>query len=271
VILYPEKTPAPFDPSQLTEETALSWYDQPTPANVIGEQTPAPDMSRPGAYSWAKSPRYMGRVCEVGPLARFYVAGIYPRLGEIIRGIIPEATGLPLNPKGSVFDRMICRAVELVALIGSDNTDPNLQFLGRPLGLSPVDVLQALNLPQKGLIESWLDAMTMDAPSYAVFQNPANAEGIGLWEAPRGSLFHWTSIKSQKVDNYQVVAPTTWNVSPNGPLETALVGTPVGQSGTNEDLRPAAWVVRSFDLCLACTVHLVDVRGNDRYINLDHM
>jgi Ni,Fe-hydrogenase I large subunit len=225
-------------------------------------------MSKAGAYSWAKSPRYAGVACESGPLARDYVAGIYPKLGQAIHGIISAVPGLPLNPKGSVFDRMAARAVELVALIGSNNTTPNLQVLGKPLNVSLVDVLKLLGLPQNGLMETWLGAMQVGAPAYTPYQNPQDAEGIGLWEAPRGSLFHWIRIKSQKTDDYQVIAPTTWNVSPNGPLEGALVGTPVGQTGTSADLRPAAYVVRSFDLCLACTVHAVDARGNDRYVRV---
>ena len=268
VILYPNTTPIPFDPSQITEDASLSWYDQPSSTPVIGEQTPAPDMSKAGAYSWAKLPRYGGSTCEVGPLAREYVSGIYPKLGQVIHGVIPEVPGLPLNPKGSVFDRMATRALELVALIGSNNTTPNLEVLGKPLNVSLVDVLRALGLPEKGLMEAWLDAMDVGAPAYVPYQNPQDAEGIGLWEAPRGALFHWIRIRSQKVDNYQVIAPTTWNVSPNGPLEGALVGTPVGQTGTNEDLRAAAYVVRSFDLCLACTVHSVDARGNERYLRV---
>jgi hydrogenase large subunit len=268
VILYPSTTPVPLDPTKITEDTSASWYDQPSPTPVIGEQTPVPNMGKAGAYSWAKSPRFESKACEVGPLAREYVSGIYPKLGQAIHGIIPAVPGLPLNPKGSVFDRTAARALELVALIGSNNTTPNLQVLDTPLGVSLVDVLKLLGLPQKGLMEAWLDAMDVGAPSYAPYQNPQDAEGIGLWEAPRGSLFHWVKIKSQKVDDYQVIAPTTWNVSPNGPLEGALVGTPVGQTGTNEDLRPAAYVVRSFDLCLACTVHSVDALGNERYVRV---
>jgi hydrogenase large subunit len=268
VILYPSTTPVSFDPSKITEDTSASWYDQPKSTPVIGEQTPVPDMSKAGAYSWAKSPRYAGNTCEVGPLAREYVSGIYPKLGQAIHGIIPAVPGLPLNPMGSVFDRMAARALELVALIGSNNTTPDLQVLETSLGVSLVDVLRLLGLPQKGLMEAWLDAMDVGAPAYTQYQNPQNAEGIGLWEAPRGSLFHWVRIRSQKVDDYQIISPTTWNVSPNGPLEGALVGTPVGQTGTNEDLRPAAYVVRSFDLCLACTVHSVDARGNERYLRV---
>jgi hydrogenase large subunit len=269
VIEYPSTTPSQFDPTKIFEDTSNSWYDQPSPEAVIGEQTPVPDMSNPNAYSWGKSPRYDGKPTEVGSLSRLYVAGIYPKLGSVIHGIVPAVPGLPLNPKGSVFDRNVCRAVELVALIGSENTTKNLQVLGTPLGVSLVDVLNALGLPQKGLMETWLDAMDTTAPAYTPYQNPTDAQGIGLWEAPRGSLFHWVQIASQKIQNYQVIAPTTWNVTPNGPLENALVGTPVGNTGTSEDLRQAAWVVRSFDLCLACTVHTVDARGNERYVRVE--
>jgi len=268
VILSPSTTPDPFDPTKITEDTTLSWYNQPASVPFIGEQTPVPDMTKPGAYSWGKSPRYNGVAAEVGPLSRVYVAGIYPELGKVINGILPAVPGLPLNPKGSVFDRMVARALELVALIGSNNTTKNLQVLGQSLNLSLVDVLTALGLPTNGLMDSWLDAMEVGAPSYTPYTGTTDSEGIGLWEAPRGSLIHWLRIKSGKVDDYQVIAPTTWNVTPNGPLEGALVGTPVGQTGTVEDLRPAAYVVRSFDLCLACTVHSVDAQGNDRYVRV---
>ena len=269
VIAYPNKTPSTFDPTKITEDTSYSWYNQPSPEGIIGEQTPKPDMSNSQAYSWAKSPRYSGNPTESGPLAREYVSGIYPKLGSVIHGIIPAVPGLPLNPKGSVFDRMVARALELVALIGSNNTTKNLQVLGLPLNLSLVDVLNALGLPPNGLMETWLDAMDVGQPSYvSSYKNPDQAQGIGLWEAPRGSLFHWLSIKSGKIENYQVIAPTTWNVSPKGPLEQALQGTPIGNTGTDNDLRQAAYVIRSFDLCLACTVHYVDARGNDRYLKV---
>ncbi|MDG7022862.1 MAG: nickel-dependent hydrogenase large subunit, partial [Nitrososphaerota archaeon] len=258
-----------FDPAQITEDTSHSWYNQPSPEAVIGEQTPVPDMTNAQAYSWAKSPRFNGQVCESGPLAREYVSGVYPALGKVINSIVSSVPGLPLNPKGSVFDRMVARALELVILNGSNNTTKNLQVLGQDLNLSLVDVLDALGVPQQGLMQHWLDAMDVGAPAYvSSYQNPDQAEGIGLWEAPRGSLFHWVRIKDQKVDDYQVIAPTTWNVSPSGPLEGALVGTPIGSAGTDDDLRQAAYVIRSFDLCLACTVHVVDARGNDRYLKM---
>jgi Ni,Fe-hydrogenase I large subunit len=57
-------------------------------------------------------------------------------------------------------------------------------------------------------------------------------------------------VKGGRIERYQVVTPSTWNVSPRdaddvrGPLEEALVGTPV-----QDPSRPleALRVVHSFD------------------------
>lgn len=268
VITGPSLTPAPFDPTKVSEVVANSWYDQATSLPFTSEPTPVPDQTNTSAYSWAKSPRYAGNPIECSPLARELVSGIYPKLGKVINSIISAVPGLPLNPKGSVFDRMATRAVELVALLGSNNTTKNLEVLGQPLNLSLVDVLTALGLPQKGLLETWLDAMDVGGPAYTPFTTPSSGQGYGLWEAPRGTLFHWVDIESSKIKNYQIIAPTTWNVSPKGPLEGALLGTPVGTTGTYQDLLQTAWVVRSYDLCLACTVHTVDAKGKERYIRV---
>jgi Ni,Fe-hydrogenase I large subunit len=60
-----------------------------------------------------------------------------------------------------------------------------------------------------------------------------DGKGVGAWEAPRGSVAHWEGIKGGKIDHYQVVAPTTWIIAQRedsgvrGPMEEALVGTPV--------------------------------------------
>ncbi len=269
VITFPGSTPSQFDPANIAEGTSYSWYHQSGSAQVTQGQGPAPDMSNPGAYTWVKTPTYGGALCETGPLARGYVSGLLPTLGGVIRQRNGSVPGLPLNPKGSVFDRMIARALELVALVGSENTTRNLQMLGEDLNLSLTDVLEALGLPVSGLMEHWLDGMDIGGPSYNPdYRNPAEAEGLGLWEAPRGALLHWVKVASSKVSAYQVVAPTTWNACHGGPLETSLAGTPVGQTGTNDDLRSVAYVVRSFDMCGACAVHAVVPGGSERYLRM---
>jgi Ni,Fe-hydrogenase I large subunit len=58
------------------------------------------------------------------------------------------------------------------------------------------------------------------------------------------------TIEDSVIDNYQVVAPTTWNVSPRddqgqlGAIEQALIGTPVAD--VENPIEPGR-VVRSFD------------------------
>ena len=52
---------------------------------------------------------------------------------------------------------------------------------------------------------------------------PADCEGVGLVEAPRGALAHWIKIKNGAIDNYQLVVPTTWNGSPRDAQAAAVV------------------------------------------------
>jgi len=100
-----------------------------------------------------------------------------------------------------------------------------------------------------------------------------NMAGSGLIEAPRGALGHWLRIgKEQKISNYQVVAPTTWNASPrcserkSGPMELALLGCSTTPSGylPGSESNPVSMyhVIRSFDPCAACAVHTVKRRDN---------
>ena len=94
---------------------------------------------------------------------------------------------------------------------------------------------------------------------------PHTAEGVGMTEAPRGALAHWIRIADGKIDNYQLVVPSTWNASPRdakgqrSSYEASLIGTPVANvEQPVEILR----TVHSFDPCIACAVHLYDPDGN---------
>ena len=108
-------------------------------------------------------------------------------------------------------------------------------------------------------METWARALRPGEPYCHTVQLPDQADAVGLAEAARGSLGHWLRIHKGKLQNYQIIAPTTWNFSPRdrngqpGALEQALVGTPVGE----DDKTPLAvqHVVRSFDPCMVCTVH----------------
>jgi hydrogenase large subunit len=104
----------------------------------------------------------------------------------------------------------------------------------------------------------------LDQPTAVAHTMPHEAQGVGLWDASRGALGHWISIRNKVIERYQAVVPTTWNASPRddkgqpGAIEQALVGAPVKDS---ENPFSLARIVRSFDPCIACAIHLLTPRG----------
>jgi hydrogenase large subunit len=93
---------------------------------------------------------------------------------------------------------------------------------------------------------------------------PKNARGFGFHEAPRGALGHWIEIEDKKIKNYQCVVPSTWNAGPRdghgqrGAYEAALLNTPLADPERPVEILRT---VHSFDPCLACAVHVVDLKG----------
>lgn len=215
-----------LDTARITETAAASFYDQQGPKHPTKGEI-RPHAHKDGAYSWLKGPRYNGKPCEVGPLARILVAlaadlaPVRSAVGDLLR-----ETGLTVDALPSVLGRHAVRALE--ALLVAER------------------------------MELWLDRLKPGAPSVAPYAPRAQGQGEGLTEAPRGALGHWLSISGGKIERYQCVVPSTWNFSPRGdqgepgPVEAALIGTP-----SNPDYQglEMARVVRSFDPCIACAVH----------------
>jgi len=205
---------AEFDPARIVEHVKHSWYD-PYEGGLHpfdGESEPAPERTE--AYSWAKAPRYAGQPAEAGPLAR------------LVNDRDPLTTDLLRQHGPSVFVRELARLHETIRLL-------------RQIGV-------------------WLGEVDPEAPFCDTARKAESGLGLGLVEAPRGTLGHWIRVEGGKIRNYQIITPTGWNLSPRdsedcpGPLETALVGTPVPDPD-----RPVtvSHVVKSFDPCLFCTVH----------------
>ena len=95
---------------------------------------------------------------------------------------------------------------------------------------------------------------------------PKETSGVGLTEAPRGALAHWIVIRDEKIANYQLVVPSTWNASPRDALkqrsayEASLIGTPVADP---EQPLEILRTIHSFDPCIACAVHIYDANGKN--------
>ncbi len=70
--------------------------------------------------------------------------------------------------------------------------------------------------------------------AYTEHDIPLNAKGVGLTEGTRGALAHWIETdENGLIKNYELIAPTTWNISPRdklgtyGAVEKMLIGTKI--------------------------------------------
>jgi len=109
-------------------------------------------------------------------------------------------------------------------------------------------------------MDKWLGELVPGAPTCVPHVIPEESTGMGLAEGPRGALGHWIKIEKQKTAKYNAIVPSTWNFSPRdergvmGPVEQALIGTPVKDPKNPIEV---VRVVRAFDPCLACAIHLI--------------
>ncbi len=81
-----DQTRYAFEPGRITEQAGHSWYKE----NVTPDEV---DMTKAGAYTFIKTPRYEGMPMEVGPLARMLLSGDY-------------------NGGTSCMDRIVARTLE---------------------------------------------------------------------------------------------------------------------------------------------------------------
>ena len=120
----------------------------------------------------------------------------------------------------------------------------------------------------------WVEEIQDRQPVYTPHRPALSATSYGLTEAPRGALGHWLKITNGKISNYQVITPTCWNASPrdkasnHGPIEEALIGTPV--QNINEPVEVLR-VIHSFDPCLSCAVHVLKPAEGSRIFALGHI
>ena len=100
-------------------------------------------------------------------------------------------------------------------------------------------------------------------PYYTTVKDIPDGRGYGLIEASRGALGHWMEIRDGAIHRYQIITPTSWNGSPRdangirGPWEEAMIGTILKDPENPVEL---GHIVRSFDACLVCAVHVCHKR-----------
>lgn len=218
-----------FDSSKIREQVRFARYNSGSNLHPYQGQT-NPDPYKAGAYTWLKAPRYDGMPMEVGPLARVVV-----------------------NYLGGNADVK----KEVDALLKVFNADIDAVF--STLGRHAARAIECKLLCQR--MYEWLDDLEVGEMPRSTYEIPDKGQGEGLTEAPRGALGHWIVVEDKKIANYQCVVPTTWFCGPRGddgklgPVEQALLGTPIADPRNPIE---AARVVRSFDPCIACAVHVVE-------------
>ena len=221
------------DAGNIVEHVAHSRYDE-SCAAAPSEGSTCPEPDKEGAYTWLKAPRYDGAPAEVGPLARTLVA--YTAGDPTVKADVEaalSAAGLTADKLHSVLGRHLARALEARWVCDA--------------------------------MANWVEELKPGEPAAVELSIPNDGQGAGLTDAPRGSLGHWIQIKDRKIDRYQLVVPTTWNASPRdaegtpGPIEQALIGERVKDT---ENPFEVVRIVRAFDPCLACAVHVLTARGD---------
>ncbi len=230
------------DPKAIKEHVAHSWYKgdaalHPYEGVTDPQYTNLEDKDR---YSWMKAPRYMNEPMETGPLATVLVAyakGHKPVVKTV--DMVCKKLGVGADALFSTLGRTAARGIE-TAVIAAE-------------------------------IETWVKELAAnvkkgDTKLYQDWKMPDTAEGVGFVQAPRGALSHWIKIKGGKIENFQLVVPSTWSLGPRdasgklGPVEEALMGTPIA-----DPKRPVEILrtVHSFDPCIACGVHVIQPDSNE--------
>lgn len=243
------------DPLKIVEDVTHSWYQGEKPLHPYdGETIPnytGLDKHSDGIaylktnekYSWIKSPLYNDTRIEVGPLARMIV-GVARKDERITKYVMDflKRGNLPVSVLFSTIGRTAARAIETTIMAD--------------LLVEWADELAAN--AAAGDLSTWTD---FDFNKVSV-----KTQGMGLAEAPRGSLGHWVRIENGKVANYQTVVPSTWNAAPRdykgrlGAYEASLIGIKVADP---EQPLEIIRTIHSFDPCIACAVHVVDTKGKE--------
>jgi hydrogenase large subunit len=244
------------DSEEIKEYVAHSWYkysggdDQglhpwqgETEFNYTGPKPPYEQLNVENKYSWLKTPRWKDNPMEVGPLARLLVA--FASGNTEVKEVITDTLGrlnVPVTALFSTLGRTAARGLETKLVVHWMK-----EFYDDLIANIKAGDMSTFT-DEKWNPDTW----------------PVETEGVGLSEAPRGALAHWIRIKDKKIENYQLVVPSTWNASPRdgkGQLsayEASLIGTPVANSDQPVEILRT---IHSFDPCIACAVHLYDPEG----------
>ena len=141
-------------------------------------------------YSWVKAPAYDGKPMEAGSMARIFAA--YVRGVPFIKEQVDAVLGI----------------------LGAKPGD--LAAFQSTLGRTAIRQIETIYIAN--LMVEWVNelAEAIKGGDSEYFREPARltGEGTGFWEAPRGALYHSEKVVDGKIEGYQIIIPSTWNLAP---------------------------------------------------------
>ena len=215
----------PFDQAKISEHVKYSWFK-----DYPGGKHPLQGVTDPYASGTGGDKYSWAKAPRYTDMPAETGA-----LAEMVVGKNPLFIDLVNTYGGNCFTRQLARIVRTAEMIPAMHT--------------------------------WLSEIKDEESYYVPPGKIPDTEAYGLTHAARGVLGHWIRIEAGKIQKYQIITPTAWNASPRdtagrcGPIEKALEGTPVKDMDNPVEL---GHVVRSFDPCLVCTVHAIDLRSDKR-------
>jgi len=153
--------------------------------------------------------------------------GKFYEVGPLARAMIaanPLAKSIHRIYKDSVLNRIVMKVMEITYL--------SYQIKHR---LNSIDINEKSFIKPKVKIEA------------------LEGSGDGFAEAARGSLYHSIDIKRGKINSYNIITPTQWNLgnSSNEEELSTIQEALLGLKNENE----ISLIFRSFDECSVCTTH----------------
>jgi len=153
-------------------------------------------------------------------------------------------------------ERLIKKATTLVASYGGEYVEvgPRARmskfrgFSGSTL--ADIQLARLAEIPMAlERVLNLLSEVNVKAPTRVEAVIYRQGEGVGVYEAPRGTLIHRVKLgRDGRVENYSIIVPTEFLI----PLiEEAAMGIPEGAVDA---------VPRVFDPCVPCTTHVIRLR-----------
>ncbi|PKM96442.1 MAG: Ni/Fe hydrogenase [Firmicutes bacterium HGW-Firmicutes-1] len=110
------------------------------------------------------------------------------------------------------------------------------------------------------ILEGLLERIQLIPSNQRVYEIPKYTDRVGFIDTTRGALAHWIAIEDQRIFHYEIITPSSWNLSPmdskgeKGVVEQALIGTELEDVNSPVEI---GRIVRSFDPCVSCATHVI--------------